>query len=281
MKPSPSEVLHLQRKHRAPQAMLWVAYPYVMLLCAAGLVQVWPALFLPLVLFMGTRLRQVSNLLHWASHNALCEDRRLNRLLGNVLAFSLFTTLDEYRQDHLSHHAHLGKLERDRDFVKLAPFGIAQPGPWTAHLAAVLSPRLWWAYRLPIGFGTRRKAAACLAHAVLLGICSLQGWWWAASAWLCAWLLSRVVVSYITDLLDHAGIYDAPSRIERSRNCIIENRPLRGLLFPAQDCYHQVHHEYPALGPLAQAAAHQAWWAADATYRAKNHHLIGWLRRSA
>lgn len=278
MKPSPTELYRLQNKHRSSMAVLHALSPWLWMALSMALIQRWPWLLPPLCLFMGTRLRHVSNLLHWASHGALCRNRRTNRHVGEWLAWSLFTSLDEYRRDHLSHHAHLGHLAQDRDFIKLAPFGIDAVRSRASRLADLLNWRLLWAYRLPWGFGSRRQTQATVLHGLLLLTLLAYGWAWAALAWVLTWGVTRVWVSYLTDLLDHAGIYAAPTRPERSRNCIVDSAWLRALLFPAQDCYHQVHHEYPALGPQAQALAHQAWLETDPAYRARPHSLGQWWR---
>ncbi len=280
MTPSPSSMLGLQQRHSRVAAALWACSPGLWSGIALVLAQVQPWLLVPAAVFIGTRLRQVSNLLHWASHGTLCRSRRVNRRIGDALAFVLFTTLDGYRREHLSHHARLGQIEHDLDFRRLVAFGITEAMPWSRRLRFLADPRLLWAYRLPFGFATRRKALATLLHITLLGGLLAMEWWFAAAAWLLAWLVTRAWISYLTDVVDHAGIYAAETRSARSRNCIVETRWLRALLFPAMDCYHLVHHEYPGLGPLVQADAHAVLMHQSAAYRARPHRLVEWLKRA-
>ena len=67
------------------------------------------------VLFLGTRMRGLNNIIHECSHATFSVERADNAKIGKVCAALLFNSFTAYRDEHLSHHAHLGDYDHDMD----------------------------------------------------------------------------------------------------------------------------------------------------------------------
>lgn len=63
---------------------------------------------LPLIWAIGAvQFAMGEALLHEASHYNLFKTRALNVIVGNLIAYAIFTTLKEWRSEHVHHHSHL------------------------------------------------------------------------------------------------------------------------------------------------------------------------------
>uniref|UniRef100_UPI001AEC177E fatty acid desaturase n=1 Tax=Roseovarius aestuariivivens TaxID=1888910 RepID=UPI001AEC177E len=78
-------------------------------------------------IFIGTRLRGLNNIVHECSHSTFAENRQDNIILGKVCASLLTGCFRKYKDDHLSHHAHIGDYENDREMAAIEKLRLHDP----------------------------------------------------------------------------------------------------------------------------------------------------------
>lgn len=213
-----------------------------------------------LALFTGTRIRGLNNIIHECSHFSFCESRKANILFGRLCASMLLNCFRDYREEHLSHHAHLGDYENDLDFQRLRRLRLEEPltsGTVLRHVLTALSG-LHLPYYVNInlrpgdGEGFRALKIALIAAATAFLVVA------PVEAIILVWLPFLWVypaINYLTDCVDHGGLIEAGDELEASRNLPVPG-PLRVLLFPRNDCYHLVHHLFPQVPADRLRACH-------------------------
>ncbi|TMV85134.1 hypothetical protein FGG78_21080 [Thioclava sp. BHET1] len=212
------------------------------------------------MVFIGTRLRGVNNIIHECSHSTFAEAREDNVVIGSICASLLFKTFKKYRDDHLSHHAHLGDYEMDHEFGPIEKLRLHDPlSPRTIlrHLVTPLTGRHLPAYTglnlaADDGKGYRWFKIGLLVL-IALGL---------VAAPLTTLLFVVLPVFYVyptlnywTDCLDHAGLVGATDDLVASRN-VLAPHWVRLLFFPRNDCYHLVHHLFPQVPARHLHTAH-------------------------
>ena len=75
------------------------------------------------VVIIGSRINALSVLMHDTAHFRAFNNKALNYIFGEPLAWTLLLTMEGYRRNHMPHHTHLNTLE-DPDWVRKIP----QPG---------------------------------------------------------------------------------------------------------------------------------------------------------
>ncbi len=204
-----------------------------------------------LVLFTGTRMRGLNNIVHECSHFSFCESRKANILFGRMCASMLLNCFRDYREEHLSHHAHLGDYDNDQDFQRLRKLRLEDPLTFRTVLRHVLTALsgMHLPYYVNInlrpgdGEGFRAlKLALMAAAAGFLLVAPLEA---VVLVWL-PFLWVYPAINYLTDCVDHGGLMDAGDDLDASRNLPVPSQ-LRVLLFPRNDCYHLVHHLFPQI----------------------------------
>lgn len=202
-----------------------------------------------LMLFIGTRLRGLNNIVHECSHFSFAEKRGDNTTIGRICASLVLGSFTDYRSEHMTHHAHVGDYDRDLDLKGIRDFRLEEALSWKSilrhaltpvaglHLRKYLRPNLSAAdgpayLALKIGLIAGATAALLLDPVPALLLV------WIPYAWI------FTAINYWTDCADHAGLIGAPDDLDSSRNVAIP-RPLQLLLFPRNDCYHLVHHLFP------------------------------------
>lgn len=214
-----------------------------------------------LVIFTGTRIRGINNIVHECSHFSFCESRKLNILFGKLCASMLLNCFRDYREEHLSHHAHLGDYENDRDFQRLRSLRLEDPltsRTVRRHVLTALSG-LHLPYYVNINLRPRDgegfrilKLALVVAAMVFLLIAPVEA---VVLVWL-PFLWAYPTINYMTDCVDHGGLVESGDELEASRNLPVPKQ-LRVLLFPRNDCYHLVHHLFPQIPAHHLGACHE------------------------
>ena len=229
------------------------------------------------VVVIATRMRALGNLLHECSHRTLVRDARINRSLGNVLSFLLFTDFATYTEEHLSHHRYLGDPVRDRDFAtrralfaRLGPFG-------PAYVRAALLLRFLPLYLRPVAWSKRDSALVRLARiGFLVGLAALAheviSWTALGAFYLVPYATAYQALCFWSDATDHAGAMSAADELGRSRNHLYDAAWLNWLVFPRNDQYHLVHHIFPSVTTRNLPRVH-AMLLADPGYASMGHHL--------
>lgn len=211
------------------------------------------------VLYIGVRQRHLSNLAHECVHSKLMATRRGNRLVGHLLTALLGEGLMPYRISHAVHHALLGTdqdpMLQSYQAGNLLAAG-ATPSRRSFVLRVIVRAALW---RLPKAAVRtlvtkapeetwRAPAARAAAWAGAAAVCWTFG---AVPELLLYWLVPlvfvRPVVTWVTDLGNHAGLIEGPDPLLQTRGWS-SHRLTRHLLGGhLDDMYHPLHHWCPQI----------------------------------
>jgi fatty acid desaturase len=208
--------------------------------------------FIPLtMIFIGTRLRGINNIVHECAHFAFSEDRLDNDFFGKLSSALILKSFAAYRKDHLSHHAYLGDYDRDRDFGNLRQFAFEHGLTWRMLGRHILTPLLGLHLRRYVSIDlTARDGQNFAVFKLGLVIGAVVFAWFAPLALLLFVVIPFVwinpAINYWTDCVDHGGLLHSGDDILKSRNLIVP-APLRVILFPRNDCYHLIHHLFPSV----------------------------------
>lgn len=242
--------------------MVLVTLPLSWLTVLVGLV---------LMVLIATRLRGLNNIIHECSHFTFSAHRDDNARIGSLCAAVLFKSYWDYRDEHLSHHAHLGDYELDMDLHGIEDLRLHDALTPRVLLRHIMTPLL--GRHLPYYLGLNMSARDGRGYqAIKLGL--LVGALAFTFAFPMAGLLFLIVpfvliysaLNYWADCMDHAGLIEAGDDLETSRN-VLAPGPVRWLFFPRNDCYHLVHHLFPTIPARHLQDAHMEL-AKDDLYRA-------------
>lgn len=223
-------------------------------------------------LLIGTRFRGLNNIVHECSHASFTNDRRDNVILGSFCASIVMGCFKDYKDEHLSHHAHLGDYDRDMDLQGIKSLRIHEPLTKMAILRHLTNP--FWGRHLPHYFALNLSSKdgaffQWFKSALIVGFIafSLIDPLTATLFVLIPYAFIYTTINYWTDCLDHAGIIGSSNELDASRN-VLAPLPLRLLFFPRNDCYHLVHHLFPLIPARHLDAAHEQL-CKDPIYQAK------------
>lgn len=222
--------------------------------------------------FIGTRLRGFNNIVHECSHFSFTQRREDNVIFGSICASLVLGSFRDYRDEHMTHHAHCGDYARDLDLQGIRSFRLEDPLTPRTFLRHALTPVLGLHLRhyLSVNLSARDGEPY---RALKFGLIA------AATVWLLLDPLAALVLvwlpfiwvysalNYWTDCFDHAGLVDARDDLESSRNVPMP-KLLSAILFPRNDCYHLIHHLFPQV-PSAHLDACHKQLLAHPDYRAR------------
>lgn len=219
-----------------------------------------PAIIL-LVVFIGTRFRALNNIIHECSHATFSSTRTLDTKIGKLCAVFLFSSFSDYRDEHLSHHAHLGDYDRDLDLQGIKDLNLHEPLSRGVIARHVLTPFFGrhLPYYLNLDVSIRDGAYWLIAKFALLFFISALTILFPLTLVLFVLLPFVLVYSalnYWADCFDHAGIVDLDDELHASRN-IIAPKLVRAVFFPRSDCFHLVHHLFPHVPSPHLEASHK------------------------
>jgi fatty acid desaturase len=227
-----------------------------------------------LAVFIATRLRGMNNIIHECSHATFSQHLPDNALIGSLCAVGTLGCFRDYRDEHMTHHAHLGDYEHDLDLQGLKDLRIHEPLTRNVVLRHLTNPlmgrHLPYYFRVNLGAKDGR-AFQRLKYALLAVVATLA---------LAAPVTTLVLVivpfaliftslNYWTDCLDHAGICASDDELDASRN-VLAPLPLRVLFFPRNDSFHLVHHLFPQIPARHLAQSHRVL-CEDPVYLAKSN----------
>lgn len=221
-------------------------------------------------LFIGTRLRGLNNIVHECTHSSFSEHREDNVFLGRLCSSLLTGCFRQYKDDHLSHHAHLGDYANDREMGPIEKFGLHNPLTGKTIVQHIITPLLGRHLKMYSGVnlsGGDGRFFFWVKMALLMTITVFSIFSPYTSAFFVLLPLFYIfpTFNFWTDCLDHAGIVGAEDELEASRN-VLAPLPLRLLFFPRNDCFHLVHHLFPNVPARHLETAHEAL-STDAAYR--------------
>jgi fatty acid desaturase len=222
------------------------------------------------VIFIGTRLRGINNILHECCHTTFAEHRRDNLLIGRVCASLLMKTFRKYQLDHLSHHANNGDYEKDAEFALIQKFRLHDPINVRTVLRQIVTPLTGRHLPFYAGISLSGEDGRFFVGLKLVLLAAIAVF--LVFAPIAALLFVMVPLFYVyptlnfwTDCLDHAGLVGAEDELEASRN-VLAPTLLRLLFFPRNDSYHLVHHLFPQIPARHLHRAH-AELCRDPVYR--------------
>jgi len=252
------------------QILIAIGLGYRLLQAPLGLVS--GACLVLLMLFIGTRLRGLNNIVHECSHASFAERRGDNLVIGRLCAALALGSFAEYRAEHMTHHAHVGNYDKDLDLKGIRDFRLEDPLTPRTVLRHLLTPvlglhlpyyvRINLTARDGTGFLVLKFAliAAAVVFLILDPVPAL------VLVWL-PFLWVRTAINYWTDCADHAGLVGAGDDLDTSRNVPLP-APLRLFLFPRNDSYHLVHHLFPQVPARHLGNCHKNLLS-DPVYRAR------------
>ncbi|MEU0108301.1 fatty acid desaturase [Streptomyces sp. NPDC006251] len=211
------------------------------------------------VCYIGVRQRHLSNLAHECVHSKLMATHRGNRLIGYLLTGLLGEGFAPYRSSHYVHHAKLGS-DDDPMFQSYRAGNIraagAAPSRRSFVLRVIVRNALW---RLPktavLTLLTRAPGESwralatrtALWAAVVAALWPVGGVPYLLLYWLIPLILVRPVVTWITDLGNHAGLIENDDVLLQTRGWSshwLTRHLLGGHL---DDMYHPIHHWCPKI----------------------------------
>jgi fatty acid desaturase len=199
--------------------------------------------------FIGTRFRGFNNIVHECSHFTFSEHRDDNVLFGKICSSLLLGCFRDYREEHMSHHAHCGDYERDLDLQGSRAFRLEEALTARALLRHILTPLFGLHFRRPPNVnlsardGVRYRILKIALIAAAVGFLAVDP----VAALVLVWvpfLWIYTAINYWTEVIDHAGLVGSEDDLEASRNFIVPKQ-LSLIIFPRNDCYHLVHHLFP------------------------------------
>lgn len=213
-------------------------------------------------LFIGTRLRGLNNIVHECTHSSFSENRQDNVAIGRLCASLLTGCFRQYKEDHLSHHAHLGDYAHDREMGPIEKFGLHKPLTGKTILQHIITPLLGRHLKMYSGVnlsGGDGRFFFGFKICVLVAITVFTVFNPYTSVFFVLVPLFYIfpTLNFWTDCLDHAGIVGAEDELEASRN-VLAPLPVRLLFFPRNDCFHLVHHLFPHVPAQHLGTAHIA-----------------------
>lgn len=233
----------------------------------------WSAIaVLFLIVFIGTRLRALNNIVHEASHASFVEDRPQNVLIGKTCSALTLGCFLDYRDEHLSHHAYVGDYEKDLDFQGIEQLALHEPLTLRTLARHIVTPLI--GRHLPYYLHLNRSARdgrffiwlkvslliAVLGVAILAPLTALL-------FMVVPFVLVYSALNYWADCMDHAGLVGGEDELDKSRN-ILAPRIIAWLFFPRHDCFHLVHHLFPQVPARHLEITHKLL-AVDQIYKSK------------
>ena len=227
-----------------------------------------------LALFIATRMRGLNNIVHECSHFTFTAHRQDNVRIGSICASAVMGCYHDYREEHLSHHAHLGDYEHDMDLAGIEALRLHEPLTMLNVLRHLTNP--FWGRHLPYYFNPNLSPRDGEGYwALKVGLVALG---FAFTLWqpltglvmiMLPYLFLYPTLNYWTDCLDHAGVVGAEDELDASRN-VLAPKWIRVLFFPRNDCFHLVHHLFPHIPARHLEASHKIL-SEDAIYQQKQN----------
>ncbi len=239
----------------------------------------WPVILSAgLMLFIGTRLRALNNVVHETTHASFARDRGQNVLIGKLCAALTMGSFLDYRDEHMSHHAHIGDYAKDLDFQGIEPLGLHEPLTRRVLARHILTPLIGrhLPYYLHLSRSTRDGAGfVALKLAILAAVLGLvlAAPFTALIFVLVPFVFVYSALNYWADCMDHAGLVGGEDELDKSRN-MLAPKALAWLFFPRHDGYHLVHHLFPQV-PARHLAATHALLTREADYRSRSNAMGG------
>lgn len=254
------------------QGAISIAIGHIVLSLPVTGLTIFLALFC--MVFVATRLRALNNIVHECSHMTFAQTRQANRMFGRLAASLILSCFEDYRQEHMTHHSHLGDYDKDKDLQGIKELRLHDPLTFRTILRHVATPFL--GRHLPYYLGANfsaRDGMACFALKVGLVsgviVALVLAPWTTVLFVLFPYIVLYSAMNYWTDCLDHAGLVQSNDDLDASRN-VLAGGLIRWIFFPRSDCFHLVHHLFPHVPARHLESCHMVL-TNEEDYRSRKH----------
>lgn len=254
------------------QALIAIGIGHILLSLPVSGLSIFLAAFC--MTFVGTRLRALNNIVHECCHMTFSNTRKANTIVGSLAASLILSCFEDYKQEHMTHHMHLGDYDKDKDLQSIEDLGLHDPLTPHTVLRHIMTPFL--GRHLPYYLGanfSKRDGKGYLVLKVGLVLAILIALVLAPMTIFLFILFPYVVLfsamNYWTDCMDHAGLVASNDDLDASRN-VLASGIVRLLFFPRNDCFHLVHHLFPQV-PARHLERCHAVLKGDEDYRSRRH----------
>lgn len=276
-------------KHAAAMALNWAAILGAIYL---GTLYFNPIVYFLAVVVIGARMHALAILMHDATHYRFLKNRKWNDLITNVATmYPLFTSIEQYRQNHLRHHKHLN-TEHDPDWVsKLGVEAFRFPKTRGEFLQIVFSyltlyrgirDAIWFLKRFAPSEKTQpakggSKLPRLVFYVILFSALTALGLWkYFALFWAVPYLSTFFMFQYIRSVAEHFGELEYDDELTSSRT-VKATAIERFFLAPHNVGYHLEHHLYPGVPFYNLPALHELLMQ-EPGYRNKAHITQGYWK---
>ncbi|MCB0548005.1 MAG: fatty acid desaturase family protein [Phaeodactylibacter sp.] len=277
-------------KHAAAMLLNWAIILGAIYLCT---VYFHPIVYFLAVVVIGARMHALAILMHDATHYRFLKNRKWNDLITDFTTmYPLFTSIEQYRQNHLRHHKHLN-TEHDPDWVsKLGVEEFRFPKTRGEFLWIIFSylilyrgvkDAIWFLKRFqlkdkkqpPKTF--REKLPKLMFYVVLFSaLTALGGWKYYALFWVVPYFSTFFMFQYIRSVAEHFGELEHDHELTSSRT-VKATAIEQFFLAPHNVGYHLEHHLYPGV-PFYNLPALHNLLMQNPGYRQKAHITQGYWK---
>lgn len=215
-----------------------------------------------LMIFVATRMRGLNNIVHECSHATFTVDRVENVRIGKTCASILFNSFTVYRDEHLSHHKHIGDYENDLDLQGIKNLALHDDLTLRVLLRHLFTPLVLrhLPYYLSLNLSRNDGVMFQVVQYAMVGAVSILTALAPATGLfmlIIPFVFIYSALMYWADCMDHAGLVPTDDDLNASRN-ILASGAVRWLFFPRNDCFHLVHHLFPHIPARHLETSHEA-----------------------
>jgi len=251
-----------------------------------------PFFYLLAVIIIGARMHALAILMHDATHFSFLKNQKWNDLITDLfVTYPVFTSIAQYRQNHLRHHRHLNS-ENDPDWVaKLTKREFTFPKTKREFLTTVFSYLLlfqgamdafWFLKRFSgakkeKGQKAKKDYVRLSFFILLFTVLTLtRTWKYFLLFWVVPYLSTFFMFQYIRSVAEHFGelAYD---HLLTSTRTVKATLLEQFLIAPHNVGYHLEHHLYPGV-PFYHLPKLHDLLMEDSEYGEKAHITQGYVR---
>lgn len=236
------------------------------------------------IIFIGTRMRALGNIIHECSHFSFVPNKKINIFYGNLLSILEFSSFEAYQKQHFMHHKYLGVENKDQDYNKymklIKPFRNKTifDNFFVLFCLIVLNPLNWIYYIISnLHFFETNKIINFTKITYILALfflCLVPNSNKFLLFLVIPYLTTYQIMKISSDFLDHHKVYFDSEKFFKTRNHMFKNKLLNLIFFPRNDSYHLVHHMYPSAPIKILGKIHNLLLQENLKYRSRKHDLF-------